>query len=58
VAREIGDHSKYPGALVAPDGEIYFRRASPPDEVPPEAPAEESPSHPQDKPNDRKDAQQ
>lgn len=57
MAREIGDHSKYPGALIAPDGEIYFRRAGTPGEVPPEAPAEESPSH-QDQPDDRKDAQQ
>jgi hypothetical protein len=25
-----GDHSGYPGALVGPDGEIYFRRADTP----------------------------
>jgi hypothetical protein len=25
-----GDHSGYPGALVGPDGEIYFRRAETP----------------------------
>lgn len=29
MTRSKGDHSQYPGALVAPDGEIYFRKADP-----------------------------
>jgi hypothetical protein len=34
VSKSHGEHSGYPGALVDPDGEIYFRReGTAPDEA-------------------------
>ena len=57
MSRSKGDHSKYPGALVAPDGEIYFR-ANGADDAEPEAPAEPTPSVNTDQPENRKDSQQ
>lgn len=44
-----GEHSQYPGAPVAPDGEIYFPRGTS------EAPADSSPAT-TDQPDDRKDS--
>ena len=48
-----GDHSGYPGALVGPDGEIYFRRADTPNVTADEehdAEREDAATDPQDKP--------
>jgi hypothetical protein len=56
VTRSKGDHSKYPGALVGPDGEIYFRRGE--GDAAPEAPAEPAPPVATDQPDNRKDSQQ
>jgi hypothetical protein len=55
VTTSKGHHSKYPCALVGPDGEIYFRAR--PDAAP-EAPATASPPVSTDQPDNRKDSQQ
>jgi hypothetical protein len=59
VTRSKGDHSKYPGALVGPEGEICFRRNDPPEDTASSGADEASPPASQPPhPDDRKDSQQ